>query len=230
MATINSSAIFPSIKFIETDSLGDIQEVVGTNASASSLSFQNLTFTAVDAGVDGDDITIEIQQGQAGAGVVGIEVSVSESAITIRSENALGTYTEGELKTAVDGNTDASALVSVSVTNANDLLTNGSITATNLANGADATAGELDASAEYILIKKTDLHDLESGENDDGRKLIWGIVHQASEAFASLTDAPENFTITRGNPVSVNSGANVRQTYTIQATYSLEGLDLQAEG
>jgi len=229
MATINSSAIFPSIKFISTDSLGDVQEVVGTNAVASSLSFQTLTFTAVDAGVSGDDISIEILQGQAGAGVVGIEISVSESAITIKAENALGTYTEGDLQTAVDNNADASALVFVSVTNENDLLANGSLSATNLANGADATAPELDANADYILIKRTDIKGFEQSEEQDGRKLIWGIIDTASDLYETLTDSPENLTLVRGTKGVVNSGNNLRQTYTLQATYALAGLDLASE-
>ena len=231
MATINSSAIFPSIKFISTDSLGDVQEVVGTPASASSVTIDGLTFTADVAGVDGDLITIELIEGQASNGVVGVELSASGNAITIATENGASTYTRLDV---VNGFNNAPAsvtdLVDLEVpagTGATSLA--GTFSATNLAGGADATAGDLEASSEYILIKKSDLYDLGAGEDNDGRKLIYGFIHQASLAYDALTDSPDNLTLVRSNKSLVNNGSQIRQTYTITATLEPAQLDLASE-
>lgn len=229
MATINSSAIFPSIKFISTDSLGDIQEVVGTSAVASSLTIDGLTFTADVAGVDGDNITIELIEGQASNGVVGVEFSASGNAITIATENGASTYTQGDVETAF-GSAPASVtdLVDLSVASSGTSLTS-TFSATNLANGADATSGDLEGNEDYILIKRTDLHDFNVGEENDGRKLLFGIVEKASDVYANLTDAPENLTLVRSAKSLINNGTLVRQTYTFTAQMVMGGLDLADE-
>lgn len=229
MATINSSAIFPSIKFISTDALGDVQEVVGSSAVSSSATIDGLTFTAVDAGVDGDNITIELIEGQASNGVVGVEFSASGNAITIATENGASTYTQGDVETAfASAPAGVTDLVGLSVASSGSSLV-GTFSATNLGGGADATEGDLEGNQEYILIKKSDLHDLTAGEEQDGRKLIWGIVNKASDVFESLTDAPENLTITRSTKSLVNNQSNLRQTYTIVATYEIGSVDLKGE-
>jgi hypothetical protein len=350
MATVNSTAIFPSIKYIATDDLGDLQEVVGsyaTNASkthdgltftsvesgeagnlisiaivedenASGLSFdvtgeaitliaesapgvpevpavaasitqEGVTYTADTAGASGNSITLEIKQGQSGAGVVGIEFSATGNAILMATELALDNYTQGDVQTAfATAPTAVTDLVDISVADSGAFLTNGgtlsptnlsggsdlipavpavtiasytqgqvqtafagagsavtdlvtlsiadgstnlvsTLTDTNLTGGAEAQGGSLDASSKYILIKQSELHDLADDETDDGRKLLWGIVHKASEIFAGLSDPPANFTVVKGNPVAVDNGTALRQTYTVQATYALTGLDLKGE-
>ena len=229
MATINSSAIFPSIKFIATDALGDVQEVVGSSANSSTATIDGLTFTAVDAGVDGDNITIELIEGQASNGVVGVEFSASGNAITIATENGASTYTQGDVETAfASAPVGVTDLVGLSVASSGSSLV-GTFSATNLAGGADATAGDLEGDEEYILIKKSDLHDLQAGEESDGRKLLWGILNKASDVYEELTDSPENLTLTRSNKSLVNSGANMRQTFTMVATYEIGSVDLKGE-
>lgn len=226
MATVNASTIFPSIKFISTDGLGDLQETVGTTAVAASRTIDGLSFTAVTAGADGNNITIELLEGQS---VTGVVFSAVGDAITISTELGASTYTQGDVETAfASAPTEVTDLVTLSVANAGANLV-GTFSAANLQNGADATSGELDPDSEYVMIKKSDYYDLEAGEENDGRKLIWGTVHRASEVFAGLSDPPENFTISRSNPTAIQNGTALRQTYTITAVYAVEGLDLKAE-
>jgi hypothetical protein len=229
MATINSSAIFPSIKFISTDALGDVQEVVGSPAVSSFATIDGLTFTAVDAGVDGDNITIELIEGQASNGVVGVEFSVSGEAITIATENGAITYSQGDVENAfASAPTGVSDLVGLSVASSGATLI-GTFSATNLANGQEESAGDLDASSDYILIKQSDLYDFETGEENDGRKLLFGIMERASEVYGNLTDPPENLTLVRSAKSLINNGTLVRQTYTLTAQMVMGGLDLAEE-
>jgi len=228
MATVNASTIFPSIKFISTDGLGDLQEAVGTAAVAASRTIDGMTYTAVTAGAAGNSITIELLEGQS---VTGVEMSVSGNAVTISTELGASTYTRLDVVTAFQNAPQAvTDLIDLDVaagTGSTNLA--GTFTATSLQNGADATSGDLDPDSEYVMIKKSDYYDLEAGEENDGRKLIWGTVHRASEVFAGLSDPPENFTISRSNPTAIQNGTALRQTYTITAVYAVEGLDLKAE-
>jgi len=229
MATVNASTIFPSIKFISTDGLGDLGETVGSSAVAASRTIDGLTFTAVTAGAAGNSITIELIEGQSANGVVGVEISAVGNAITIATELGASTYTQGDVENAyLAASTDVTDLITLSVANSATALI-GTFTSANLQTGADATSGDLDPDSEYVLIKKSDYYDLESGEETDGRKLVWGAVHRASEVFAGLSDPPENFTIARTSPVAVQQGTALRQVYTITAIYAIEGLDLKAE-
>lgn len=337
MATVNSSAIFPSVKFISTDGSGDLDEVVAEPAvqaslthdgltftavpvgvegnslaviveedqNASGLSFsaqgnhvtltaesadavsathtyQGLTFSAVTGGTSGNSLTLEVRQGQAGVGVVGVEFSVSGSDIVMSAELALENYTQGDIEGYfASAPTLVTDLVDLSVADSGASLVNGTQVATNftggvnavtiasytqgqvetafagadssvtdlmtlsiadgtanllttlsqthLSGGTDAIASTLEADAKYVLIKQTDLHDLADDEVGDGRKLVWGFVHKASEVFAGLSDAPDNFSITKGTFVPIEGGTALRQNYTISAIYGINNLDLKAE-
>jgi hypothetical protein len=342
MATVNSTAIFPSIKYIATDDLGDLQEVVGSYATNASKTHDGLTFTAVADGEAGNLVSIAIVEDESATGLSfdvtgeaitltaesapsvpevsatadslthdgvtytavnagansGITITISESqgadaisasgnAITIELDDLVTNKTQGAISTLfASAGTDVTDLITISVadsgtslatTLSSEALTGGTdlvpevpavtiasytqgqvqtafagagsavtdlvslsivdgstnlvstLTATNLTGGAEAQGGSLEANSKYILIKQSELHDLSDDETADGRKLIWGIIHKASEIFAGLSDPPANLTVTKGNPVAVNAGTALRQTYTVSATYALTGLDLQSE-
>lgn len=338
MATVNSNAIFPSVKFISTDGSGDLQEVVAEPAVSAKKIHDGVTYTAVASGADGNDvsieivednnasglvfsaiesavtltaesadavsasltqegvtysadtggvagnsITLEIKQGQSGAGVTGIEFSISGTDIVMSAELALENYTQGDVVTALNSAPQAvQDLINASAENSGTSLTNaGTLSATNLSGGVDAVtiasytqgdvqtafagadssvtdvisvstenassslvstlvaenlsggtdevASDLEADAKYVMIKQSDLHDLDDTEVGDGRKLVWGFVHKASEVFAGLSDPPENFTVTKGALQPINQNTAIRQSYTVQATYDISPLDLKAE-
>jgi hypothetical protein len=335
MATVNTTTVYPSAKFISTDSLGDLQETVATPATKASLTHNGLIFQAVTAGSDGNLISLEIvgdnnATGLAFSGVgnaitltaetadaipatedslthdgvtyksavdgdSGIDVTILESqladaisfsgstltielddlvtnktqgdilalyqgagtsvtdAVEITVADSLGSlattltneplvggvngvpavtianYTQGQVLTAFGtAPVEVSDLVTLSVQDSNANLSS-LLSTTNFSGGAELVPGSLDASSDYVLIKTDDIHGLASDETNDGRKVVWGLIHQATGVFEGLSDAPDNFTMSKGTPTSVNNGTALRQNYSIQAFYAVENLDLKAE-
>ena len=348
MANIATNTLFPSAKFIATDANGDLQEAVGANATKASLTHHGLKFEAVNSGVAGNDIevqvvfygavpsgndgstkevnyethadgqhqlrvffnqqgtkssltqegvvysaknagvagdaiSIEIKQGQAGAGVVGIEFTETSGAILISTELSLSNYTQGDVVTALSSAPQAvKDLIEITATSSGTSLTNAGtlsptnlsggvdplqassyttqdmvdafatapqsikdeinvttdngagvfgnfMAKTNLSGGQDAVAGDLDADSDYVLIKQSDIYDLEATETADARKMVWGIIHNASEIWGQQTTQPDSLQIVRSAVSSTDQGLALKQTYTITAKYSISGLDLKAE-
>lgn len=141
----------------------------------------------------------------------------------------IASYTQAQVQTAFGSfaGTDLSDLVSLSVENGSSNLV--SVKSQTSFNGAEAVSADLDVSSDYILIKRTDLHDLENSEQNDGRKFLWGILHKSEAIINALAEKPDNFTLSKGNPSAVNSGTALRQTYTANATYGIANLDLKDE-
>lgn len=139
-------------------------------------------------------------------------------------------YTRNQIKTDFDSNAPQSAkdLITFAIT----LYSSGNISAVNsvtLSGGTDSTLGELEPSSPYLLIKQSDLHDLADDERTDARKLVWGVLHKASEHWAGLANQPENLKISKSFPSAADNGASLRQVYTVTAKYGVGALDLKAE-
>jgi hypothetical protein len=220
---ITTNQIFPSARYVTTDGLGDLQETTSVPAVASSLTFDGLTFTAVTAGDAGDLISVELLELQA---VTGVEVSVVGTDITISTENAASTYTQGDVETAYDLVTDATDLADISVANAGGSLTSTQVQ-TNLSGGADEIAGTLSANKIYLCIDQDDLYNLETPEQADGRKLCWGMIKSASNAFNSFGQ-PASLNISEGTIQALDNDT-LRQIFTVTAKYAIGGLDLEDE-
>ena len=342
MATLNTTAIFPSAKFISTDSLGDLQEVLGANAVQANLTHDGLTLTAQASGEEGNLISFEIIGDNNASGLSfslldqkitltaetadgvpsvpatadsltsdgvtysavnagansGLDVTINESqasdaisvsgsTLVIDLDDVIGNKTQGDIDalftSAPTSVTDvfnisvADSAGALSVVLTNEALAGGSdevpsvpavtianytqgqvntafqnasqeikdlvslaiatagsnlvslLAETFLASGADSSAGDLDGNETYLCIKQSDLHDLTADEINDGRKLLWGILNKASDVYDQLTDSPENLTLTRSTKSLVNSGVNMRQTFTMVATYVVGSVDLKAE-
>jgi len=45
----------------------------------------------------------------------------------------------------------------------------------------------------------------------------------------ALSDPPTNFVMSKGNPIAIENGSALRQTYQVAAIYGVSGLDLRAE-
>jgi hypothetical protein len=141
----------------------------------------------------------------------------------------IANYTQGQVLTAFgSASQDIQDLVSLSIANTNSNLVS-LLAETSLANGADSSAGDLEGNETYLCIKQSDLHDLTADEINDGRKLLWGIINKASDVYDQLTDAPDNFVVSRGLKSLVQNSQDMRQTFTIQATYTIGSVDLKAE-
>lgn len=350
MATVNTTAIFPSARFISTDSLGDLQETLGAIATKAQLSHNGLVFQAVTAGEAGNSITLEIVGSNSAEGLEftgtgnsitatfatsdgvpgtpevpaeadelihdgvtysavvagansGLLVTINESqaadaisydsgtktltidlddlvtnktqgdiqtlftgagssvtdvfalsfadplanlATTLTNEPLTGgvdyvaevpsipavtiaSYTQGQFATAFSSAPSAvTDLITLSVTDENAFMSS-ALAVTSFAGGAEQQGGSLDGNSDYILIKREDLYDLAADEVNDGRKVVWGFVHNATNAFLALSDPPTNFVMSKGNPIAIENGSALRQTYSIAAIYGVSGLDLRAE-
>ena len=338
MATVNTTAVFPSTRYITTDATGELGEVVSAAETKASIEHDGFKLTAVAGGVlaAGDLPSLEVVEDLAASGIAfevagkaitiraqstagsaatfdeltsdgvtykaetagdsGITVTIRESqasdainlsgsAITIDLDDVMANKTQADIlnlygtagasiKDLIDititdpagalastltnqdligGNNEvpatgieafthsqlATAYSSFVGSDLSDLVTleegSGNLSSTlgqtNFANGTAEVTSDLDPDSEYIVIKRTDLHDLDStsAEKDDARKFLWGIIHKASEVFAGLGDPPENFTISKGNPASVDNGTALEQTYTVNAKYGISNLDLKSE-
>lgn len=344
MATVNTTTLFPSAKFITTSATGELGEVNSSPETAGSISHDGITLTLNATGVQspvpsltivedasasglefeisGSDITLKAQTvsgtpsqpatkdslsldgitydsevlGDTGLlltiresqGADGIAYDATSKTITIDLDDIVGNKTQGDIATiyAVAGSA-IKDLIDITISNPATNLTVASVVtgeafiggndevpevpATNIAsytqsqvqtafssadaslaslvtlsitdsgaslasvlsrtefNGDASVTADLDANADYILIKRTDLHDLSNTEQNDGRKFLWGILHQSESILNALGSKPENFTLSKGNPTSVNSGSALRQTYTANATYGIANLDLKDE-
>lgn len=224
MPGIAGSSIFPSLKFIATDASGNLEEVESVEANESRIIVNGVTFKAKTAGVAGDSITIEITESSA-AGQD--EVTVTGTDILVAFDGLAADSSTLDVKNLIDGDTNASALISVNGTSGSTAAE--TIAKTSLQDGVDFSAGELDASSNYLLIKQSDLHDLADSEQLDGRKLVWGFINKATDAFEAMSAQPENLTMRKSVPASTDSGAALKQTFTVTAKYAISGLDLKDE-
>lgn len=141
----------------------------------------------------------------------------------------INNYTRNQIKTDFDNNAPQSAkdLIAISVTGSTGKLS--AVNSVTLTGGTDSQLGELDPSSPYLLIKQSDLHDLADGERTDARKVVWGVLHKASEHWASLANQPDNLKIVKSFPAAADNGTSLRQTYTVTAKYGIDALDLKAE-
>lgn len=115
-----------------------IKAAIDAGAATASLVVQDLTYTSDAAGYDGNSISISYIDGAVAGSEV---VNVDGNAIEVEIED--GVSTANQIKTAVDANSAAAALVNVSVTGTG---TNAQSAAapTNLASGSDDATGLVD--------------------------------------------------------------------------------------
>jgi len=126
--------------------------------------------------------------------------------------------------------TDVTDIATIAISGADSDNLTGSASVT-LQGADDATDGELQGNSEYVLIARGDLHSLDSDETTDGRKLLWGLLEKYSDAYYALDSAnrPESLTLNKSNFLTQTDGHSLKQTYTVTASYDVNGLDLLAE-
>lgn len=111
-------------------SAGDHNVRYSNTSLASSLFLQDLKFTAVTAGSGGDAITVAYTTG----GTAGSEaVSVVSNAISVQIESGVSTATQ--IKSALDGDGSAAALISTAIIGLASNPQFGAVSATNLTGG-----------------------------------------------------------------------------------------------
>ncbi len=101
----------------------------------ASLVKGNLTFTALEKGAAGNDISITFVD--AGAGAVEVEVTDTDIVVSM-DDTALTGSTATAIKAAIDANEDAAALISVAIASGQEATVQDDFTIDNLENGADS--------------------------------------------------------------------------------------------
>lgn len=105
-------------------------------AVSSSLVKDDLTFTAVDTGVDGDQISIEfLDTADAGEEVVTVTGTAPDRKISVAMEGGVSTATQ--LKAALDASEDASELITTAIATGQGASAQAAFAEDNLENGAD---------------------------------------------------------------------------------------------
>ena len=224
MPAIAANTIFPSLKFIATDASGNLSEVEAIEANEARTSVGNVVFKAKATGSAGNNITVALTE-SSGAGSDAVTVTGTD--IVIALDDLAENSSTLDVKNLVDGDANASALIALNGTSASTDAQ--AFAQVSLSGGVDAVAGELDPSANYLLIKQADLHDVSDSEQLDGRKLVWGFINKATDAFEAMGSQPSNLTMRKSTPSSTDSGTALKQTYSVVAKYAISGLDLKDE-
>lgn len=161
-----ASAAAAAAQFTVVGSIGDVCEITGDGAPASSVQASlsrnpagddnALTFTAKTAGVGGDLISVAYVD--PGANDAVLSVDVTDYAITVNLATDGGgsiTSTAAEVKAAVEAKAEAAALVTVTIdTGDTGVADDGSgvvtaLAAANLASGAGVAAGTAGIGSRY---------------------------------------------------------------------------------
>ena len=98
MADINITAVFPSAKFIVTDDKGDLQEVVGFDATSSKGALQGIEIESVEKGADQNGITFSISENNGSADTL----SLDGTDITLDLKDNANTYFLNQINPEVD--------------------------------------------------------------------------------------------------------------------------------
>ena len=96
MADISVNQVFPSAKFISTNNKGDLQEVVGADATTASGSLQGISVESVATGSASNGITFSITENGSSD-----EVSISGQDVTLTLSSSASLYLLDQANPAV---------------------------------------------------------------------------------------------------------------------------------
>ncbi len=159
-----------------------------TPAKAATLTVGDLTLTAKDSGVAGNDLSIEILEGVGTS--TAASISVADGKITITTgtdaDDAVVALTADDIKSLIDGDDDAKALVNVTVAEGKGATAQAAKAETSLANGADAVLADADDVVTYTGLQ------FQIGANEN-QSMTLEISDMRAKALG-LTGAGEGFT------------------------------------
>jgi hypothetical protein len=235
MANITPQQLFPSAKFISTKANGDLKEVHPIDAIKASLSVESLFIEATNGGDAGNSITFEVQDsGRTTGNIANFSVTGTDVVADVRLNANSSIPSSSQIATSFNDNApqDVKDLISVTILGGITATTMSSLThaSQSLTGGADAITGQdLDGTSTYLLIKTDDIADLETSEQSDGRKVMYGLIDKANEAFSALSDAPSNLKISTSNPIYNSSTNTIFKSYLVETFLSFQGLDVKDE-
>ena len=235
MANITPQQLFPSAKFITTKANGDLKEIHPIDAIKASLVVESLFIEATNGGVAGNAITFEIiDSGRTTGNIANFSNTGTDVVADIRLNTNSSVPSSSQIATSFndDASQDIKDLISVTIAGGltSTIMTSLNHSQTSLIGGEDAiTNQDLDGSSNYLLIKTDDISDLDVSEENDGRKLIYGLIDKASSNFANLNDQSSNLKISTSNPVFNSASNTIFKSYLTECTLSFNGLDLKDE-
>ena len=238
LATLDSGGKIPSSQLSVSAMEYQGTWAASTNTPAlsdkSTITIQDLTFTADSAGEAGNAITIEYTSGgTAGSEVVG----VNGSAISVQIESGVSTATQ--IKTAIDGSGPAAALVDtvISGTAGNAQTT---VSATNLAGTGSvgdvyvaSDAGTVDFGAGNIVFATGDwaIYNGTTWEKSSNTNTVSSVNTQTGAVVLDADDISDTSTTNKfvtasditnlGNLSGTNSGDEVSATETVEGIAEL---------
>lgn len=211
-----------------------------TEIASGILSTDNLPVTSLTGGVDGVASVPAVESPNAIFSLTEIDADADgvaegyEIVCDVRKLNGGTNNTANNIaKDFVDdASADIKALVNISTLSIQDspTMTSHTIAKTNLTGGSDQDSNqELDSESTYLMIKTSDINDLEDTEQGDGRKVIYGLIDKANDNFSALADAPSNLKISNSNPIYNSSTNTIFKSYLIETFLSFQGLDVKDE-
>lgn len=173
-----------------------------TNGSTNS---QNV-FTSKLDGTEGDDVSVElINPGTTSS--LAITVTGTDISVTLAYATGAITTTAAQLKSAIEGNASANALVSVTNGVGNGTGLKAALTKTNLSGGVDAEAAALTKGAEYLSIER-------NGAGD------WSLetrIPYSLAPFAFMHASNKNTSVARyGIHSSTTSGLRIKSSQDLE--------------
>ena len=236
MANITPQQLFPSAKFISTKANGDLNEVHPIDAVKASLIVGKLYIEAVEGGVDGDDITFEIlDSGRTLGNTADFTISGTDivADVKVSGSGSLASANSIAISFVNNAPQEVKDLINVTVLGGHQespTMPSHTYAQANLAGGADAIVGQdLDGASTYMLIKADDIADLDTSEESDGRKVLYGLLETASSNFKNLADPSENLKVSTSTPVYNSAQNTIFKSYLAECTLSFAGLDLKDE-
>jgi hypothetical protein len=211
-----------------------------TEIASGILSTDNLLVTSLTGGVDGVASVPAVESPNAIFSLTEIDADADgvaegyEIVCDVRKLNGGTNNTANNIaKDFVDdASADIKALVNISTLSIQDspTMTSHTIAKTNLTGGSDQDSNqELDSESTYLMIKTSDINDLEDTEQGDGRKVIYGLIDKANDNFSALADAPSNLKISNSNQIYNSSTNTIFKSYLIETFLSFQGLDVKDE-
>ena len=200
-----------------------------TEIASGTLSTDNLPVTNLSEGRDFVALIPAVDSAHAVFTLSGTDLVCDVRKIEGGQNNTANNIAKSFLD---DASAEIKALVNISTLSIQDspTMTSHTIGQTNLGGGEDEDVNqELDSDATYLMIKTSDINDLEDSEQGDGRKVIYGLIDKANDSFSALSDAPTNLKISNSNPIYNSSTNTIFKSYVIEAFLAFQGLDVKDE-
>lgn len=239
---IGLNTIFPSAKFISTDSKGDVQEITAQDATDATASIQGVQIDAVASSVDGNGITFQITENNSSDAITATGNTVTLALSKSASDYRLNEY-------GIDTSSSASHL-GISVGSYIHFISDDTLDwrdeATNATESLNFTAGQSvevtgkdGSSRPIVTIDSTNYVVLAGnfkttwGERIDSVSTILGTASNDVTDLVSITltgQDSDNLTgtgsvVTEGGNISVDSDLNADSKYLlldISDIYDLE--------